>query len=192
MERAMRRNPAILAIWATVIAGCGTFSDRLCGPADDHLYYRGVRLDLAAIKEGGAKTFLATDIPLSALADTVQAPWIAIDQAFADVIPPQNQTDLKLCETYARIETFWNQHGRVPAKVDDLPEVKDRDCSMKDGWGRELHWVSDGATKVTVQSLGRDGKPGGTGGDADLEIVFVGTQKEQHDVPTIRRSDEPQ
>jgi hypothetical protein len=61
---------------------------------------------------------------------------------------------------------------------------------MKDGWGRELHWVSDGKTRVTVRSLGRDGKPGGTGEDADLEILFVGTQKEQHDFPRITRSDE--
>jgi hypothetical protein len=62
---------------------------------------------------------------------------------------------------------------------------------MKDGWGRDLHWASDGVTKVTVWSLGRDGKLGGTGEDADLEIVFLGTQKEQHDYPRIRRSDEP-
>jgi uncharacterized protein YceK len=191
MERAMLRNSAILAIWATAIVGCGTFSDAMSGPVDDHVYYRGVRLDLAAIKEGGAKTVLAADIPLSALADTVQAPWIAIDQAFADVIPPQSQTDLRLRDTYGRIEAFWNQHGKVPAKADELPDVKDHDCSMKDGWGRELQWVSDGATKVTVTSLGRDGKPGGTGDDADLEIVFVGTQKEQHDFPTIRRNDVP-
>jgi hypothetical protein len=108
-----------------------------------------------------------------------------------DTIPAKNLTETRLLITYDRIETFWNQHGRVPTKRDQLADIKDRDCSMTDGWGRELHWASNGATKVTVWSLGRDGKPGGTGEDADLEIVFVGTQKQQHDYPRIRRSDEP-
>jgi hypothetical protein len=111
---------------------------------------------------------------------------------FVDIIPPPNLTETRLIVTYGRIETYWNEHGRVPTKPDELPDVKGRDCSMKDGWGRELHWVSDGASRVTVRSFGRDGKPGGTGEDADLEIVFVGIQNEQHEFIKIRRNDVPQ
>jgi hypothetical protein len=55
--------------------------------------------------------------------------------------------------------------------------------------GRELLWESDGISRVTVRSLGRDGKPGGTGDDADLEVTFVGKQQRQEEVPTMRRSD---
>jgi hypothetical protein len=108
-----------------------------------------------------------------------------------DTIPPQNLTETRLLVTYNRIQNFWNEHGRVPTKPAELPDVKNRDCSMADGWGRELNWKSDGTSKVKVWSLGRDGKPGGTGEDADLEVAFVGKQKGQDDLPTIRRSDAP-
>jgi hypothetical protein len=91
-----------------------------------------------------------------------------------DTIPPRNWTETTLGVTYNRIEKFWNQHGKVPARPADLPDEKKRDCSMTDGWGRELHWNSDGKSKVNVWSLGRDGKPGGTGKDADMEVEFVG------------------
>lgn len=57
--------------------GCGTFSDAMCGPIDNNIYYRGVRLDIAAVKEGGPKTLLAADIPLSAVADTLLIPYYA-------------------------------------------------------------------------------------------------------------------
>jgi general secretion pathway protein G len=37
----------------------------------------------------------------------------------------------------------------------------------KDAWGREFLYQSDGKTYL-VRSLGKDGKPGGSGVDADL------------------------
>ena len=77
-----------------------------------------------------------------------------------DTIPPQNLTETRLLVTYNRIQNFWNQHGKVPTKLAELPDVKNRDCSIKDGWGRELNCDSDGTSKVKVWSFGRDGKPG--------------------------------
>jgi uncharacterized protein YceK len=68
----------ILAIGLPLLSGCGTFADAMAGPADDHLYYRGVRLDLAAAKEGAA--IMALDLPFSACADTILAPSIAFRQ----------------------------------------------------------------------------------------------------------------
>jgi Type II secretion system (T2SS), protein G len=108
-----------------------------------------------------------------------------------DTIPPKNVTETRLGITDNRIQNFWNQHGRVPTKPNELPDVKDRDCSLKDGWGRELNWTSDGTSKVKVWSLGRDGKPGGTGEDADMEVVFIGKQKRRDDLPKIGRPDVP-
>jgi hypothetical protein len=49
----------------------------MCGPINDHIFYRGVRLDVAAVKEGGAMAAMAADIPFSALADTVLVPFLA-------------------------------------------------------------------------------------------------------------------
>ncbi len=80
---------------------------------------------------------------------------------FIDVIPPQSMTDTTLSVTKHRIGKFWNEHGKVPTHPDELPDEKDRNCEMKDGWGRELHWESDGTSRVRLWSLGRDGKPQG-------------------------------
>ena len=108
-----------------------------------------------------------------------------------DTIPPTNVTETRVGVTYNRIQKFWNEHGRVPTTPTELPNEKNRDCSMKDGWGRELHWESDGTSKVKVWSLGRDEKLGGTGEDADMEVEFVGKQKGQDDLPTISGGTSP-
>jgi hypothetical protein len=55
----------------------GTPSDALCGPINDHVFYRGVRLDVAAVKEGGPHALMAADIPFSAVADTILVPFVA-------------------------------------------------------------------------------------------------------------------
>ena len=108
-----------------------------------------------------------------------------------DTIPPPNLTETRLLVTHDRIQDFWKQCGKVPVEPADLPVVKNRDCSLTDGWGRELHWDSDGVSNVKVWSLGRDGKPGGTGEDADTGGVFVGRRKRQDDLPTLGRTDVP-
>jgi uncharacterized protein YceK len=68
----------LLAIGLALLSGCGTFADSMAGPADDHLYYRGVRLDIAAVKKGVA--IMAFDLPFSACADTILVPSIAFHQ----------------------------------------------------------------------------------------------------------------
>ena len=73
----MRSMMAILAICCFSLAGCGTFSDAMCGPITDHTYYRGVRFDIMAAQEGGPHTFMAGDIPLSVVVDTVLFPFLA-------------------------------------------------------------------------------------------------------------------
>ena len=76
----LRPALAILAIHSLSLTGCGTFSDRMCGPINDHVYYRGVRLDVQAVKEGGPKVLMAADIPFSAITDTVSVPFIAYQE----------------------------------------------------------------------------------------------------------------
>jgi uncharacterized protein YceK len=74
----MTRSALLIAVSFPLIAGCGTFADALAGPADDHLYYRGVRMDVASIKKG--VPIMVLDLPLSACADTILVPSIAIGQ----------------------------------------------------------------------------------------------------------------
>ncbi len=68
----------ILVISLPLLSGCGTFADAMAGPADDHFYYRGVRMDVAGIKNG--LPIMALDMPFSACADTLLVPSIAIRQ----------------------------------------------------------------------------------------------------------------
>jgi uncharacterized protein YceK len=70
----------LFAVSCPLMAGCGTFADAFAGPADEHLYYRGVRMDVACIKSGSP--IMAFDLPLSACADTLLVPSIALGQWF--------------------------------------------------------------------------------------------------------------
>jgi uncharacterized protein YceK len=72
-----RKLNTILGLWYLTLIGCGTFSDAVCGPIDNNVYYRGVRLDLEAVQEGGAKSLMVADLPLSAVADTLLIPYCA-------------------------------------------------------------------------------------------------------------------
>jgi uncharacterized protein YceK len=75
----MRAVQAVLAIVCLSMIGCGTCSDIMCGPTDDHVYYRGVRMDVEVAKEGGWPSLMILDVPFSAAADTaiavVMVPW---------------------------------------------------------------------------------------------------------------------
>ena len=73
----MLRALAVVVGAATMIllSGCGTFGDMLAGPIDDHVFYRGVRLDVEAAKEGGSNLILLADLPFSAVADSLLVPF---------------------------------------------------------------------------------------------------------------------
>ncbi len=78
-----RLTPLLVTMLLFSVTGCGTFSDALCGPCRpgyNYPYYRGVRFDALCVKEGGANTLMAADMPLSAIADTALVPFIAYDQ----------------------------------------------------------------------------------------------------------------
>lgn len=66
---------ALIGAGCLCLTGCGTFSDAICGPIDSHVFYRGVRLDIEAVKEGGKMTLMAADIPFSAVVDTLLIPY---------------------------------------------------------------------------------------------------------------------
>jgi uncharacterized protein YceK len=70
----------LVAIGSLSLGGCGTFSDKMCGPANDHVFYRGVRFDVEAIKEGGPRILMVADIPFSAVADTLLVPSLAYQE----------------------------------------------------------------------------------------------------------------
>ncbi len=84
---------AVLAACSLSVCGCGTFSDAICGPINDQVYYRGVSMDLAATTEG--YPIYAADIPLSFVADTVLLP-VGVYQEWTH---PHQHLDLWRTET---------------------------------------------------------------------------------------------
>jgi len=68
----------LLAFGSSLLSGWGTFFDAMAGPADNHLYYRGARFDIAAARDG--MPLLGLDLPFSALVDTLLVPSIAFRQ----------------------------------------------------------------------------------------------------------------
>lgn len=87
----LRTTLVTLATCSLLLNGCGTFSDALCGPINDHVYYRGVRLDLEAANEGGPMVLMVADIPFSAVADTLLVPYLAYRER---TNPPRQRLDL--------------------------------------------------------------------------------------------------
>jgi hypothetical protein len=75
---------------------------------------------------------------------------------------------------------YFNEYGRWPAGLGDFASNPrglrffEPSNATNDAWGRPVLYVPfDHRTgRGRVVSLGRDGKPGGTGPDADLEAQF--------------------
>jgi hypothetical protein len=82
-------------------------------------------------------------------------------------------TRMKLRMLDEFIERHQQKYGRLPAKLSDLDEAKAKqgwfaeEAIPLDGWRWPIHYQLD-AAGYTLCSFGRDGKPGGTGLDADL------------------------
>lgn len=106
----------------------------------------------------------------------IAAAVIGLAVLFVDVIPPTALTRTRTKVIGMRIREYWRINHRLPESLADLPKVEEnRDGSTDDGWGRAIRYEKKGAA-VTLTSLGKDGRPGGEGEDADIREAFtVGT-----------------
>ncbi len=75
-------------------------------------------------------------------------------------------------ETYARINIYASVHGELPKSLSLLPARSGYRNRILDGWGRPLLYGIDESGIITITSLGKDGKPGGIGEDADISIRY--------------------
>jgi len=98
---------------------------------------------------------------------------ISLASCLAERIPPRALTRTRMAVIRQRIYEYYAKSGKLPATLADLPEgPPQRDSSLQDGWGRPIQYaVEDKA--VTLLSLGKDGRPGGTDDDSDIETEFV-------------------
>jgi hypothetical protein len=71
-------------------------------------------------------------------------------------------------ETIVRIHMYMTANRDYPKDLKVLPVRKGYDNRTYDGWGRDLIYEVDDGGVVSLKSLGRDGKAGGEGKDADI------------------------
>jgi hypothetical protein len=88
--------------------------------------------------------------------------------ALVPTIPADDMTDTAIGETRVRIHLYMLAKNEVPPHLAALPKREGYANRITDGWGRPLIYSADKEGIITLTSLGRDGKPGGTGDDADV------------------------
>jgi len=86
--------------------------------------------------------------------------------------PPGSATANTMLSTKGRILEFAQSHDQLPHSLSDLPARQGYDNSIVDEWGRRIAYEVSPSGLVTLTSLGRDGKRGGTGKDTDLVLTF--------------------
>ena len=89
-----------------------------------------------------------------------------------DVVPPRSQTDCAMHMSRRRILRYAAKHNALPAKISETEEIAGYDKSIKDAWGHDLIYTIATNGDVTVMSLGKDNRLGGSNDDADMVGVF--------------------
>lgn len=91
-------------------------------------------------------------------------------------------TELKMKSLQSYIEQYQLRYNRLPTALDSLIRCTNDtgpDCipltnedSLNDGWGRAFTYqVDQSGNSYKVQSLGGDGRPGGTDFDYDMTLT---------------------
>lgn len=88
-----------------------------------------------------------------------------------------HSTRYYLCKGGERSRRWYEETGKWPTNLLQMPgyrDMGDPNAVEVDGWGHPFEYESYDPAKGygIVRSLGRDGKPGGTGYDKDLEFRF--------------------
>jgi len=107
--------------------------------------------------------------------------WIAIIFVVHEV-PADALTRTRMRVTQRRILAYYASYSKTPSSLADLPAGdKSVDNNTADAWGRAIDYQVVGDS-VALESLGRDGKPGGVGQDQDIVLVFSPAGSEMTEV----------
>ena len=96
--------------------------------------------------------------------------WMALDDFIG--LPPRAYTHSGMLLTSRRILRYAHSHNQLPRTLSDLPVMDGYDNSFGDEWGRIYIYEVLPSGDVRLTSLGRDGKVGGSGKDADMVLIF--------------------
>ena len=89
-----------------------------------------------------------------------------------DRITPVELTHTSIMETFVRMDIYAKTNRAIPLSLSILPQRAGYDDSATDGWGRPLIYTVTKEGLLTLTSLGKNGKPGGMGEDADISVSF--------------------
>jgi hypothetical protein len=92
--------------------------------------------------------------------------------SIVDVAPPRSLTAGRMQTTKRRILRYAHQHGELPNRLSELPRFDGYSNEIVDAWKRPIAFEKSATGRVTLCSLGRDGKIGGEGDDADIVRSF--------------------
>jgi hypothetical protein len=93
-----------------------------------------------------------------------------------DVIPPDSLTEVTMHICKRRIQRYAVEHNALPSSLSETREIPNAYNSTKDAWGHEIVYTVDPNGIVTLTSLGKDNKPGGTGKNADMVGIYPSRQ----------------
>ena len=89
-------------------------------------------------------------------------------------IPPRALTRTRIWGIKERVLQYAHSHNQLPHFLSELPPMGGAyDDSVVDEWGRPIAYTVSASGLVTLTSLGRDGKVGGSGKDADMIGTFA-------------------
>jgi Type II secretion system (T2SS), protein G len=93
---------------------------------------------------------------------------MAVGCSVVHVISPNESTLSAIIETVVRIHIYMLAHRTYPTDLNSLPLREGYVNQITDGWGKDLIYSVDDHGVISLTSLGRDGKTGGSNDDADI------------------------
>jgi len=97
---------------------------------------------------------------------------IAVLNSFVDRIPPRSLTYNSMHMAKRRILRYVAKHNELPNKLTQTEEIPGYHNSFKDGWGRDIDYTVLSNGIVTLTSLGKDKRVGGSNESADMIGTF--------------------
>ncbi len=90
-----------------------------------------------------------------------------------ETISPEDLTATSVIVVRNAINNFIADNGRAPSNMVEIARYRPVDTVWNDGWGRPLLYQVNSLGVASLTSLGKDGRPGGAGQDADMVWTFA-------------------